>query len=94
MDLFRSEMFEAVVIGHSLPDGIRLRLLRELKQTRPHTPVVVIQEAGESGQDLVEADAVCDSPDDPEILIKTVSRLIGFPPRSVRTVAVRVNIAG
>ena len=94
LDRFRSESFEAVVIGHSVPGSMRLRLVRELKRAKPRIPVLVIQEAGESGQDLIEADAVCDSLDHPDVLIKTVSRLMGFPPRSVRTIAVRATIAG
>ena len=94
MDRFRSEAFEAVVIGHSVPDGVRLRLVREMKRMKPGIPVVVIQRTGESGQDLIEADAVCDSLDNPELLIQKVSRLIGFPPRSVRVMATRATTAG
>ncbi len=94
LDRLRSELFEAVVIGHSVPDGIRLRLVRGIKRARPRIPVVVVQEAGESGQDLIEADAVCDSLDNPEVLIKTVSRLIGFRPRSVKAMTARAASAG
>jgi DNA-binding NtrC family response regulator len=94
MERLRSERFEAVVIGHSVPDGMRLRLLREVKRLKPQLPVVVIYKAGESGQDLVEADAVCDSLESPELLIKTVSHLIGFSAQSVRPAAARASAAG
>jgi DNA-binding NtrC family response regulator len=89
LDRFQLEAFAAVVIGHSVPETLRLGLVRGMKQAKPHIPVVVVQETGEYGQDLIEADAVCDSLDNPELLINTISRLIGFAPRSVRTVASR-----
>jgi len=94
MEWFRSEVFDAVVIGHSMPERTRLRLLRTMKQMKPQVPIVLIQETGDIGQDLFEADAVCDSLDNPQQLIGLLHSLIGFAPQSVRRAVARAATAG
>lgn len=87
LERFKSEVFEAVVIGHSMPARERLRLMRDMKESKPRIPVILIQQSGDSGEDMLQADAVCDSLDSPERLIQTLSNLLGFAPRPVRSVA-------
>ncbi len=94
LERFRSETFEAVVVGHSLPQPVRLQLIHDMKRSKPQIPVVLILEAGEYGQDILEADAVCDSLDSPELLIRTISGLLGFPPRSAGAAAAKAANAG
>lgn len=87
MERFKSEVFEAVIIGHSMPARARLQLMCEMKKCKPRIPVVLIQESGDAGEDMLQADAVCDSLDSPEHLIQTLSKLVGFVPRPVRSAA-------
>lgn len=95
LERFKSEMFEAVVIGHSMEPRARLQLMRDMKQCKPRIPVVLIQESGDMGDDMLQADAVCDSLDTPEHLIQTLSNLVGFVPRPVRSAAgCRAAMAG
>ncbi len=89
LETVRDHSFDLVVIGHSMPAGSRLQILRQIKAAKPNVPILVIYEAGEAGQDIVEADAACDSLDHPERLIKTAMSLIRFAPRKERNCSAR-----
>ncbi len=83
MQKIESESFEAVVLGDSLTGEMRLVLLRAIKQMKPDVPVIVVYQTGDFGEDINAADANCEALDGPEQLINTVSRALGFEPRSV-----------
>lgn len=82
LDQSKSEHFDVVIIGDSLPGDWRLQLLRQLKQVKPGVPVVVVHQTGDCGQDVIEADANFESLDGPERLIEIVYSVVGFSPRA------------
>jgi DNA-binding NtrC family response regulator len=94
LDRFKSEHFDVVIIGDSLPSEVRLQLVRDLKEMKPEVPVVVIHRSGDSGEDVNEADADFESLDGPRRLIEVVSSLIGFSPQAVGQSLRRAASAG
>jgi len=80
MRLARSERFDLYVLDQRLPDGTGAELCEQLRQLHPRTPILflsaAVYEVDRQRALSAGADSFLKKPNDFEILVPTISRLL------------------
>ena len=77
LELFKQNPVEMVVADHFLSAKTGTEIAREMKELKPEVPILILSAASEKPDGLEFADGFLMKCEPPQVLLDTISRLLG-----------------
>ncbi len=73
---FRQSPVALVILDYYLPDGTGEVVARELKNLKPHVPILMLSGAVDLPEDMAEVDLVLSKVESPPVFLEAVAELL------------------
>ena len=76
LEIFKRDEVDLVIADHFLSDKTGTEIAREMKNIKPHVPILIVSAAAETPEGIEYADAFLSKGESPEVLLETIARLL------------------
>lgn len=76
LEIFKRDEVDLVIADHFLSDKTGTEIAREMKNIKPHVPILIVSAAAETPEGIECADAFLSKGESPEVLLETIARLL------------------